>query len=51
VTDIRDVKRQVPMSEDMIHSRMIAVGVLAVIPLVVWLLLEAWEWIEAWAGA
>ncbi len=42
--DIRDTKRRVPMSEDMLYSRWLAVVVLVSIPLVVWLLLEGWHW-------
>ncbi len=49
--DIRDSKRQVPMSEDMLYSRMVAVAILVAIPIVVWLLSEAWWYVNGWVWA
>ena len=39
-----DKPRKVPMSEDMLVSRMRALAVLVAIPLCIWLLFEGWHW-------
>lgn len=44
MTDIRDVKRRVPMSEDMLYSRWLAGALLVAVPLILWALYELGSW-------
>ena len=43
--DTRDTKRLVPLSEDMLYSRMIAVALLIGVPVAIYAGIRIWDWL------